>query len=378
MKTRRPQRPSRPQRRGFTLIELLVVISIIAVLMSLILPAVQQAREAGRRTQCMNNQKNIALGAIAYATARRGKLPASGYYGLVTASTPSLYPQRSWVVELLPNLDQGPLADRWRRDALWNDTTAPKADLTNAAIGQTNIGALTCPDDDSAFAQNGGLSYVANNGFGDTSVIVDLTLSNGFASLGHHPLAEPFNWVTVANGDPNGSVGDGAPSQEIDVVITRDTGVFWPSADVPQIPNADYSANIGTIPDGASNTIMFSENVNAGITSWANPDIRSGSFIVPLDSNGVSGALFGAAEQMAAAGIPWRLNAAKIGPEGTSPYPNSNHPGVIVMAFCDGTVRPIAETIDTNVYTRLVTPGGSKLRSFGGFKEEIPISENSF
>jgi hypothetical protein len=48
------------------------------------------------------------------------------------------------------------------------------------------------------------------------------------------------------------------------------------------------------------------------------------------------------------------------------------------MAFCDGTVRPIAETIDINVYTRLVTPAGSKLRSFSGFKEEIPISENSF
>ena len=378
MKTRRPQRPSRPQRRGFTLIELLVVISIIAVLMSLILPAVQQAREAGRRTQCMNNQKNIALGAIAYATARRGKLPASGYYGVATASTPSLFPQRSWVVELLPNLDQGPLADRWNRNVAWNNTANPKADLNNSAIGQTNIGALTCPNDDSAFAQNGGLSYVANNGFGDTNVIVDLALGSGLASLGHHPLAEPFNWVNVANGDANVPVGDAAPSQDIDVVITRDTGVFWATADITGFPNTEMSANIGNIPDGAANTILFAENVNAGITSWANPDIRSGSFIVPLDANSISGALYGAAEQMAAAGIPWRPNAAKIGPEATSPYPNSNHPGVIVMAFCDGTVRPIAETIDINVYTRLVTPAGSKLRSFSGFREELPISENSF
>jgi type II secretory pathway pseudopilin PulG len=70
-----------------------VVISIIAVLMSLILPAVQQAREAGRRTQCMNNQKNLALGMIAYATARRGKLPGSGYYGVNVTSAPTLWPQ---------------------------------------------------------------------------------------------------------------------------------------------------------------------------------------------------------------------------------------------------------------------------------------------
>ena len=106
-----------------------------AVLMSLILPAVQQAREAGRRTQCMNNQKNLALGMIAYATARRGKLPGSGYYGVNVTSAPTLWPQRSWVVELLPNLDQGPLADRWNRNVRWDDNSAPKADLTNRAIG---------------------------------------------------------------------------------------------------------------------------------------------------------------------------------------------------------------------------------------------------
>jgi hypothetical protein len=48
------------------------------------------------------------------------------------------------------------------------------------------------------------------------------------------------------------------------------------------------------------------------------------------------------------------------------------------MAFCDGTVRPIAETIDAGVYTRLITPSGSKLRSYQNFTEEVPVSENSF
>ena len=75
MQTRRSLILSKTSRRGFTLIELLVVISIIATLMALILPAVQQAREAGRRTQCLNNLKNITLAAISFAEAHRGVLP---------------------------------------------------------------------------------------------------------------------------------------------------------------------------------------------------------------------------------------------------------------------------------------------------------------
>jgi prepilin-type N-terminal cleavage/methylation domain-containing protein len=375
MKTRRSLSPPSPQRRGFTLIELLVVISIIAVLMSLILPAVQQAREAGRRTQCMNNQKNLALGMIAYATARRGKLPGSGYYSVDLTSAPRLVPQRSWVVELLPNLDQGPLADRWNRNATWNDASAPKADLFNRDIGLTSIGALACPNDDSAFAQNGGLSYVVSGGFGDTNVITNITSPlTSFADLGHHPYAEPFNWVT---NQQTGSANDD-PINDADREITEDTGVFWATADYSALANIDASANIGNIPDGAANTIMFAENLNAGITSWANPDMRGVSFFLPLDPAAALGQSFGAAQSMVAAGQPWRLNQAKAGPEGTSPYPNSNHAGLVVMAFCDGTVRPIAETIDAGVYTRLITPSGSKLRSYQNFTEEVPVSENSF
>src|SRR5438045_7201545 len=71
---------SRRRRRGFTLIELLVVISIIGILVGLLLPAINQAREAGRRAQCQNNMRNVALGLLGYANKKNAFPPAGVFF----------------------------------------------------------------------------------------------------------------------------------------------------------------------------------------------------------------------------------------------------------------------------------------------------------
>ena len=108
-----------PRRRGFTLIELLVVIAIIAVLVALLLPAVQQAREAARRTQCRNNLKQLGLGLHNYhsssSTFPTNRVYRSAYDGgpladpLVTAAEHKNYGSVGWIAMLLPYIDQAPL-----------------------------------------------------------------------------------------------------------------------------------------------------------------------------------------------------------------------------------------------------------------------------
>jgi len=99
--------------RGFTLVELLVVIAIIGILVALLLPAIQAAREAARRVSCQNNLKNLALGVLTYADAKKGLPPAtnaetSGASELI-ADTALIDNELSWIVQVLPQIEESAL-----------------------------------------------------------------------------------------------------------------------------------------------------------------------------------------------------------------------------------------------------------------------------
>ncbi|GAB4144951.1 MAG: hypothetical protein Tsb009_16900 [Planctomycetaceae bacterium] len=133
MKSRRIRR-SVGKRSGFTLIELLVVISIIATLIALITPAVQSARAAARRTECINNLKNIALATKNFSTSHKNRPPALDQNGT------------NWAFELLPSLDNA-------------------ATYRNGSGSAVFLKVFACPDDNANLDQVNGLSYAANHGY---------------------------------------------------------------------------------------------------------------------------------------------------------------------------------------------------------------------
>ena len=114
-------------RRGFTLIELLVVVTIIGVLIALLLPAVQAAREAARQTQCGNNLKQLALACHTYESLNRG-LPL-----LYSSSS-----QLGWITQIMPYFEQGNLYSRYNLKLPWFDAS-------NAAVVNQRISVLECP-----------------------------------------------------------------------------------------------------------------------------------------------------------------------------------------------------------------------------------------
>ncbi|MEZ6042303.1 MAG: DUF1559 domain-containing protein [Planctomycetaceae bacterium] len=377
MQTRRNSAVSNSTRRGFTLIELLVVISIIATLMALILPAIQNARAAARTLSCKNNLKNIALATHNFASGRKGQLPALGKIGQVSGSGP-IVGMYSWVVELLPHLDRRDLADRWNKAASFT---------SNSSLSTGNkLAVLVCPDDASADV-DGGLSYVANHGY-------------RAATPAYQPLT---NWVegglnfyngaaTVADAGTN-VLGSAADKDPADSDAHRDTGVFW--FDLSDYPHTDTAGNsyararqkhshtLDSIYDGSSQTIMLSENMNAGGETWGSPTWENVGFVFTADPASVL--------LPTASTIDTMVNRRKAGPEtlpnpGTTKNPdlqisaaaNSNHPGGVNLAWCDGSVGFISQDIDINVYTRLMSPAGTKIRTAVGIDAQPPLSDGDF
>jgi prepilin-type N-terminal cleavage/methylation domain-containing protein len=354
-------------RSGFTLLEVLVVISIIAMLMALILPAVQSARSSARRVDCLNRMRQIGVGVLAATGRSRDKFPAYGRFsGIEDSLTCGKFREEpnervainaggvagsNWVLEILPELDAEAIRDQW-------DFTDDSFSSVNVELAQLLIPVLVCPEDDSA--ERSRLSYVINCGYGEMGLLHahQQKIRDGVVPLVediHMPSMIEFDWDAdgMRPGFPNRCDqpcpcwDDGEDSR-----ITRDTGLSWPDFD-----GSNNSLSIAEVYDGMDNTLMIAENQNAGITGmWSHPAVVNSGFVYPVAYVTAHGGNFPYPPSPAEfRGTP---NSARMGQEGL-PYPSSSHRGVVNFAFASGAVVSIADTIDPGVYARLVTPRGS-------------------
>jgi prepilin-type N-terminal cleavage/methylation domain-containing protein/prepilin-type processing-associated H-X9-DG protein len=315
-------RPFRHHSRfGFTLIELLVVIAIIAVLISLLLPAVQSAREAGRRIQCVNNLKQIGLALHNYHESR-GALPGADMVFNVT--------ELSALSQVLPLLEQ---------TAVYNSINFAfnYQDPTNTTVMNTVVNGFVCPSDlsDPLPALGAQTNYMADMGSGI---------------------------VWQASVGPN-------------VNMPAPNGVF----------HGDSATRFAAITDGLSNTGFFSERVmadgnNAIVTPVSDVFFSPGAPTTPDDAYQQCQAvnIYDLNNQFPLfMGAPWlcgqHIFTHVSGPNSRScgfflslravMPPSSRHPGGVNTLMGDGSVRFIKESINLPTWRALGTRSGGEVVS---------------
>jgi prepilin-type processing-associated H-X9-DG protein len=318
------------------LIELLVVIAIIAVLIGLLLPAVQAAREAARRSQCVNNLKQIGLGMMNYESAM-GSLPP-GWKGCCWGT---------WTTFILPYIEQQSLYNAWNANG--NNSGLPGyidgplryAGALNLTVTRTRLNTYQCPTDGTNAPISGVVSGSYNVNFGNTSSTQLQTMGNVTF------LGAPFTDM-------------GSPT-------------FAGSGFTNKPAMGFTTVQLSSITDGTSNTMLTGEVIIGQGTG--------GQYNAPYDLRGFFHWYAGAAFETFLAPNSTQPDVMQSGSYCVYPYPNnppcvstpditlttnaarSRHPGGVNVGLSDGSVRFVKNTINLGVWRAISTTQGGEVVS---------------
>ncbi len=318
----------RPVRAGFTLVELLVVIAIIGVMVGLLLPAVQAAREAARRMSCGNNLKQIALGLHNYESTYK-KLPLNRtFVGADFADTPAnpQFRSLSWVVGVLPFIEQQALYDTI--DFNYEMTTDPRnganfnapPPASNAAVARSVIPSFRCPSD--AVSSDRMVGRANKNGDRELAI-------NNYKGV----AGSNWEWGNfIVNTAPFASTRWGLTGNGLD----RGNGMLMRNSEF------NNQTEFKHVIDGLSNTLMVGEAIPAFCTNtwwyWFNG--VTATVAVPLNVRAYCTNSGNRVPDLIACAHDWPNNYSFM----------SLHPGGGQFALGDASVRFVSDTIDINVY----------------------------
>ena len=296
-------------RHAFTLVELLVVIAIISTLMGLLLPAVQNAREASRRNTCSNNLSQLAKAVLAY-DGSKSSLP--GWKNKFPNNQITVNATVTWPVPLLPHIERN---DVYQTIETGSTSSSNLTNLAGSTLSIPNIPIFQCPSAPVSGDIAGVIAYAGNAGSG----------------------------LTMAAAATTQAKGDG-------VLLDRVGSAGTYTA-------ARYSSDSISNGDGTSSTLVFSEKTSnllpsqgAWITLTGTQALLDWTSSTTLF--GLPGATTGDTSRPASSKTINSTTSVAVGLLG---LPSSTHPSGVVAAFCDGHVQYIRDSIDSWVYAQLVT-----------------------
>lgn len=311
--------------RAFTLVELLVVIAIIGILIALLLPAVQAAREAARRLQCSNNLKQFGLAALNHEHVQ-GFFPSGGWGWAWVGDADRGFGRRqpgNWMYTVLPYIEQQAIYDM-PSDGQPDVITAAQKTGARTMV-RSRISAMYCPSRRTAglFPQTANDTYIAENS--DPNTATDDTVArNDYAANGGNVYAFSF-----------------FPYPASQIELAHDDDWSWPTSPVWNGVTFQRSeVKVADVSDGLSKTFFIGEK-------YLNSDSYMNGKDAGDNENWSSGCDVDNVRVTASLPLPDRPGYSDWSIFGSA------HPGGCNFAFCDGSVQTISYSIDETVYANL-------------------------